>query len=118
LAGRAHDGGRAVLVNAEKTVRMSRRAHRIDRHLQAASVLFLRPTGMERPLAISRCVCDSVGAGANRRPGDEVGDVLRHNRVEKFRRRRQTQADDFKQQFSRNLQAGFDVLRNRRGAGR
>jgi len=55
-----HDGGRAVLVNAQKTVRMPRRPHGVNGDLQAAVRAFFRPTGMDRPLAISRCVWDSV----------------------------------------------------------
>ena len=60
IARRAHDARDAVLVNAQKTVRMPRRAHRVNRHCRLPSVLFFKPTGIERPLAISRCVCDSV----------------------------------------------------------
>jgi hypothetical protein len=52
-------------------------------------------------------------ARADGRPGDEVGDVLRHDRVEKFRRRRQTQAGDFSSSFRARSSNRFRCPANR-----
>src|SRR5947208_2320102 len=50
-------------------------------------------------------------ARANGRPGDEVGDVLRDDGIEKFRARRQAHAGDVEEQTPSDFQTGLDVLR-------
>ena len=45
---------------------------------------------MERPEAISRVRLRLGGPGADSGPGNEVSDVLRHNRIKEFGGRRQT----------------------------
>ena len=77
---------------------------------QSPSVPFLNPTGMERPLAISRWVCDSVVRAPMAAQGDEVGDVLRYDGVEKFGRGGQAELADVEQESARALQAGGDVV--------
>ena len=47
-------------VDADETVRHRRGAHGVDGRGGLPSVPFLKPTGIDRPEAISRCVCDSV----------------------------------------------------------
>ena len=56
------------------------------------SVPFLKPTGVDRPLAISRCVCDSVVRAPIAVHVIEVRQVLRHDRVERLGRGRQPDA--------------------------
>ena len=73
------------------------------------SVLFLNPTGIDRPgrqlpvhLAFGR-------PGADRDPRREVGDVLRDLRVEELRRRRQSDVVDVEQELAGEPQALVDV---------
>ena len=47
---------------------------------------------------------------ADGRPANQVGDVLRHDGVEKFRRRRQAHLRDLQQKLARFLDAGLDVV--------
>ena len=85
--------------------------HRVDRDLQAAVGAVLQTDGHGQAAGHFAVRLRFRRARANGRPGDEVGDVLRHDGIEKFRGRRQTHADDFEQQPARDLQPGFDVLR-------
>ena len=59
IAFGANDHTLPIVVNPEEVVWSAYGKHGIDRR-QIPSVLFLNPTGAERPLAISRCVWDSV----------------------------------------------------------
>ena len=49
------------------------------------------------------------GAGADRHPRRQVGDVLRDLDVQEFRRRRQPQIVEVEQQFARETQSFVDV---------
>jgi cobaltochelatase CobN len=111
IAGRAHDGRRAVLVNAQKTVRVTRRAHCVNGNLQAAVGGIFQADGHGKSARHFAVRLRFRGARANRGPRHQIGDVLRHDRIEKLRGRRQTHADNFEQEFSRDLQARFDVFR-------
>jgi hypothetical protein len=88
-----------------------RRAHRVNRHLQAAVRAVFQADGHGKPARHFAVRLRFRRARANRRPRHQVRDVLRHDRVEKFRRRRQAQAGDFQQQPPRDFQSGFNVLR-------
>ena len=101
----------AILVDAQKTVRVPRRAHRVNRRLQAAVGVVLQTDRHGKAAGHFAMRLRFRRARANRRPRDQVGDVLRHDGVQKFRRRRQPHAGDFQQQPPRNFQARFDVLR-------
>ena len=89
VAGGADDARHAVLVDAQKTVRMPRRAHRVNRHLQTAVRGIFQADGHGKAAGHFAMRLRFRRARADGRPGNQVGDVLRHNRVEKFRRRRQ-----------------------------
>ena len=74
------------------------------------SVPFLNPTGIDRPEAISRWVCDSVVRAPiadqlNKSP------VLRAVRIQRFGSQRQAHAHQIQQQATRDMQACFNVKR-------
>ena len=90
---------------------MPRRAHRFNRRLQAAVRAVLQADRHRKAAGHLAVRLRFRRARANRRPRDQVGDVLRHDGVQKFRRRRQAHAGDSQQQPPRNFQTRFDVLR-------
>ena len=59
---------------------------------------FLNPTGIERPEARPAVNLALRRAGADRAPGDHVGDVLRGDRVEESKLDRQAQVRHLQQQ--------------------
>ena len=73
------------------------------------SVPFLKPTGVERPLAISRWVCDSVVRAPIAVQVISSRQVLRHDRVERFGGRRHAEVGQVQQQFARDADAFLDV---------
>lgn len=75
------------------------------------SVAFLKPTGVEMPLAISRWVCASAVRAPDHRPTDEVADVLRHERVENLSGGRQAYLGDAYKEVARHADAFLDVER-------
>jgi len=89
VAAGADDARRAVLVHAEKTVRIRVAPIASIATCRLPSVEFFKPTGMESPLAISRCVCDSVVRAPMAAQVIKSAMYWRNNWVEKFRRRRQ-----------------------------
>ena len=62
------------------------------------SVRFLKPIGIERPGAELAVDLALGRAGADRPPGDRVGDVLRRDRVEELAADRQAEVEDLEQQ--------------------
>ena len=73
------------------------------------SVLFLNPTGIDRP---GRQLAVDLAFGrprADRDPRRQVGDVLRNLRVEELRRRRQPHVVDVEQQLAGQPQPLVDV---------
>ena len=110
IAPGADDAGEAVLIDAEKTVRRAARAWRrarsaacrrsvleADRHGKSAGHLAMG-------LAFGR-------ARADRGPGDQVGDVLRHDGVEEFGGRGEAEFGDFEEELAADAEAGLDVVR-------
>ena len=73
------------------------------------SVPFLKPIAAESPDANSRWTCDSVVAGADGPPADQVADVLRRNRIEKLRPRRHAQLIEPKEQIAGHAQPLIDA---------
>src|SRR5262249_47940090 len=76
------------------------------------SVEFLNPTGMERPLAISRCVWLSVvrAPPADGGRAEQVGDVRGHDGIQQLGARRKSEPRDVEQQLSREAQAELHVV--------
>jgi len=75
------------------------------------SVAFLNPTGIERPLASSRWVCDSVVRAPMAAQVTRSAMYCGMIGSRKLRAGGQAHAGDVEQQPARDLEAGFDVLR-------
>ena len=103
------DRRRAGVVDPGEGVRGRGGADRVDRDLDVAVGAVLeadrhREAGAE--LAVGLAL---GGAGADRAPGDGVGDVLRRDRVEELAADREAEVDHLEQQFAGHAQAGVDV---------
>ena len=104
----------ALLGDAQKMMRMAHRLQRVDRGRERAVGAVLeadRRRQAARHLAVRLGL---RGARADRRPGDELGQVLRHDRVERLGARRQAQLGDVQQQLAREPHALLDVEASRR----
>ena len=100
VAGRVQDRRRAAVIDAREGMRHRRGAHRVDRNLDVAVGAVLkadrhREAGAE--LAVDLAL---GGAGADRPPGDRVGDVLRRDRVEELTADRQPEVEHLEQQLA------------------
>ena len=110
IARRANDAGDAILVDAKKTVRRARRGHRVDGDLQAAIGRVFESDGHRQAAGHLAVRLRFRRARADRGPTHQVGDVLGHDGIEKFGRRRQTHSGDFQEQLPRFLQTHLDVV--------
>ena len=72
---------------------------------------FLKPTGRRQSARHFAVRLRFGGARADRGPGDELGEVLRHDRIERLGARRQPELGDVQQQFARQQNALLDVKR-------
>lgn len=109
IAHGSDDRGLAIGVDADEMMWGAGRNHRIDGNLQAAFSPILEADWhghaaghFAMSLAFSR-------TGPDRRPTDEVGDVLRADRVQQFRSARKTQLIDSKKNRSCQLHPRRDV---------
>jgi len=82
---------------------MPRRAHRVNRRLQAAVRVVFQTDWHGKAAGHFAVRLRFRRARANRHPRDQVRDVLRHDGVQKFRRRRQPHVGDAKQQSPRDF---------------
>ncbi|MNZ48630.1 hypothetical protein D3C78_663780 [compost metagenome] len=101
----------AFLVDAEEAVRLGHRLQGVDGNGQAAvgAVLEADRRGQARShLAVG---LRFGGAGADGRPADQVLQVLRGNRVERFGGGRQAHFGQVQQQFAADVQAILDLER-------
>ena len=72
---------------------------------------FLKPTGRRQSARHLPVGLRFGGAGADRRPGDELGEVLRHDRIERFGARRQPELGHVQKQLAREQDPLLDVER-------
>ena len=100
IASGLDDARRAILIDTEKTMRCARGAHGIDGSLHTAVCCIFKTHGHREPAGHF-----AVGLGfsrprTDRRPADEVGNVLRHDGVEKLGRRGESQIQDVEQELA------------------
>ena len=111
IARRGDNAGAAILVDAEETVRRTRRKQRIQRRLDA-SVGAVFEADRHGEAAGHFTVGLRFGrARADRGPTHHVRNVLRHDRVKKLRGRGQPQLRDLQQQTPRQLQTSGQIAR-------
>ena len=111
VAARADDRHRAVVVDADEMVRMAGGDHGVERDAQAAVGAVLeadRHRQAARHLAMRLAL---GGARADRRPAQQIGDVLRHHRVEQLAGARQPSALMSSRIVRACVEAGGDVAR-------
>ena len=109
IAGRVEDRRRAAVVDAGEGVRDRGGADRVDRDLNVAVGAVLE-ADRHREAGAELAVDLALGrAGADRPPGDRVGDVLRRDRVEELAADRQPEVEHLQQQRAGDAQAGVDV---------
>ena len=109
-AGR-HHRYLTVTVNTQKTMGTGNGLHRIDRHHKTTVCAILethrgRQAGGHLPMSLG-----FSGARANRRPGNQILQILRGNWIERFGRGRQTQVCNIQQQLATDAQPLFDLKR-------
>ena len=111
VALRLQEAYLARLVDTDKTVRHRSSAHGVDCRRQAAiGTVFKanRHRQARRHLAVGLRFC---GTRTNRRPAEQIAQVLRAVRVQRFGCQRQPHADQLHQKATRNLQACFHIKR-------
>ena len=109
-AGR-HHRYLTVTVNAQKTMGTGNGLHRIDRHHKTTVCAILethrgRQAGGHLPMSLG-----FSGARANRRPGNQILQILRGNWIERLGRGGQTQVCNIQQQLATDAQPLFDLKR-------
>jgi len=100
IAGCTNDARDAFLVDSEKAVWRPRRLHCIQRDLQTAIRPILEADRHRKPTGHFPMRLRLRRARADRRPRHQVCRVLRDNRIEKFRRRRQPRPRQFQEQLA------------------
>ena len=111
VAAGVEDRRRAGIVDAGEGVRRRRGAHCVDRHLDVAVSAVLE-ADRHREAGSKLAMGLTLGrAGADRPPGDRVGDVLRRDRVEELGADREAVVEHLEQQLAGHAQAGVDVER-------
>ena len=109
VAGGVQDRRPAGVVDAGEGVRRRGGADRVDRDLDVAVGAVLE-ADRHREAGAELAVDLALGrAGADRPPGDRVGDVLRRDRVEELAADRQAEVEHLQQQGAGDAQAGVDV---------
>jgi hypothetical protein len=81
VAGGLDDAGHPLLVNSQKTVRSTSRTHGVNGRLDAAVRTVLKTDGHRQSTGHLPVRLRLSRAGANGRPADQVGDVLRDDGV-------------------------------------
>ncbi len=109
VAGRGGDGGAAGLGDGQEMVRLAGGQHRIYRDLHIAVGAVLEPdrageAGRQFPVHLA-----FGGAGADRAPGHQVGDVLRRHHVQELAGGREAQGVDVDQHSPGEPQAVVDL---------
>ncbi len=99
----------AAVVDAGEGMGGGGGADRVDRDLDVAVGAVLEPDRHREAGAELAVDLALGGAGADRAPGDRVGDVLRGDRVEELAADRQPGVEDLEQELRRDPQAGVDV---------
>ena len=111
IAARDDGGGGAVEVDAEKRVRLRGGLDGVDRGGDGAVGAVLE-TERHREAGGHLAVGLRLGgARADGGPADEVGDVLRRDRIEQLGGGRQAEVEHVAQEGAREPQAGGDVVR-------
>ena len=110
ISGCADDARDPLLVDAQKTVGRLRGGHGVNGGLQAAIGRVLETDRHGQTAGHLAVGLRLRRARAYGRPAHQVADVLRHDRVQEFRRRRQTQLDDLREQSPGFFQSRIDVV--------
>ena len=100
----------ALLGYRQKVMGLRSGANRIHRHLDIAigSVFKTHRARQARgQLTVGLTFC---GAGTDRSPADQVGDVLRHHWIQQFRRSGHAVPREIQKQGTRHPQTGIDVV--------
>ena len=110
VAGGGYDRRHALLVDAQEMMGSGRRLHGMNGRAHAAvGAVFEadrhRQAGGHLPVGLA-----FGGAGADRRPADQIGDVLGHDRIQQLRGRRQAHLGQVQQQFPGEAQTRIDVV--------
>lgn len=106
-----HDGYAALLVDAEEAMRAGDRLQGIDRHGQAAIGAVLEADRGRQAGGHLAVGLRFGGTGADRRPTDQVLQVLRGNRVERFGGGGQAFLGEVAEQLATDVQAILDLER-------
>jgi len=109
IAASADDRALAILINTEEAVRVGRGVQRVNGKIQAAVGAVLETDGRGQAARHLAMGLRLRGTRANRRPANQVSDVLRRNRVERLGRRREAQLGEVQQQLTSPVQALLDV---------
>ena len=100
-----------LLRDAEEVMRVTRGLQRVDRDGQRAVGAVLESDRRREAAGHLAVRLRLRGARADRRPGDELGQVLRHDRVERLGGRRKADLGEEQQQLARQPDALLDVER-------
>jgi cobaltochelatase CobN len=100
-----------ILRDADERMRPARGFNRVDRDLQVALSAVLEPDRHRKPARHLAMGLRFGGARADRRPRDQVGDVLRRDRIEHLGPGRQTERVDVEQQAARTQEPLAHVAR-------
>jgi hypothetical protein len=98
------------LVDAQETVWSHGRLHGIDGNLQAAIGAILETDGHGQSAGHLTMGLRLGGAGADGGPAHQVGEILRHHRIQKLGAGRKAHLCDLQQELPRFAQTGLDVI--------
>ncbi len=104
------DGTSTEAVDSEEDMLCRSGFHAIDGGLHVPVGAVLEPDGHRQPRCELTVDLRLGGSGADRTPGDGVGDVVRTGGLEELAADRQAERSDVEQQRSRDAQSTLDVV--------
>ncbi len=110
IARRAHDAGLALLIDTYKSVRLAGRLQSIDGDLHVTLSGVFKPYRHREPAGHFTVDLTLGGARSNRRPGDEIGVVLRRDGVEQLRPNWQPHGVNVEQEPARQAQPRLHII--------